>query len=227
MSDKIPVITIDGPASSGKGTIAIALAHMLGWHFLDSGAIYRILAYHVIKNKIDPTKQDEVLALIPTISINFKIQYPQNFVFSNDENISLAIREENCSITSSIIAKNEKIRHALLQKQRDFRQMPGLIADGRDMGTVVFPDAFLKIFLTASAFERAKRRYNQFLEIGDQVDFQVIYRDLQERDERDKSRQVAPLVAANDAYTIDTTNLTPDEVLGKIKNLLVAKNVIL
>lgn len=213
----IPVITIDGPSGSGKGTISKGLAEKLGWHFLDSGAIYRVLAYAAMQDNVSPT----AIATLESIALSLKAQFidipgkPQQIIFRNHD-IALAIRQESCGNFASKIAGISEVRSALLNYQRSFRKAPGLIADGRDMGTVIFPDATLKVFLTASAEERAKRRQLQLQASHIDVNLSSILHDLLERDARDAERKVAPLKPATDAITIDTTSLSIEEVLQQI-----------
>lgn len=217
----IPVITIDGPSGSGKGTISKMLADRLGWHFLDSGAIYRVLALSALQNGIDEHDFDALINLANNLDANF-VDQKNNLqkITIKGTDVTDAIRQEGCGIFASHIAALPAIRHALLQYQRNFRKTPGLVADGRDMGTIIFPDAKLKIFLTASVEERAKRRQLQLQEKGINVSLNDILRDLVERDARDEQRAVAPLKIASDAIVVDTTNLSIEEVLQTIIDLL-------
>lgn len=214
-----PVITIDGPSGSGKGTICKELAEKLGWHLLDSGAIYRILAYVAIQAGINPEDisalEKIALTLKDTVKFLDHSAKPQQ-IFFQQQDITNAIRSEECGNFASKIAKIAQIRSILISYQRSFRLAPGLVADGRDMGTVIFPDATLKIFLTATAEERAKRRQLQLQEANINANLNHILRDLQERDARDAARTVAPLKPAEDAVIVDTTNLSIDEVLQVI-----------
>lgn len=221
----IPVITIDGPSGTGKGTIGWLLAQRLQWHFLDSGALYRAFACAVmLSDNMDVNDENVLLELVKKIQITF-ISDPQNNsyrtnVLLSNENISAQIRSEECGKTASSLASNPHVRKALLQWQHDFASSPGLVTDGRDMGTVVFPNAKIKIFLFASAEERAERRYKQLKEQGINVNLDRILADLTERDERDMKRATAPLKPAEDAIWIDTTDLSINDVLHRILKLV-------
>jgi cytidylate kinase len=208
-----PVITVDGPSGVGKGTLARLLALHYGWHFLDSGALYRLLALAAQRQGISTDNAERLAALARKLDIRFQTKESGEMcIFLNREEVSDAIRSETCGNDASRIATLAAVREALLQRQRDFRQAPGLVADGRDMGTVVFPDASVKIFLTASTKERANRRYKQLREKGIDVSLSVLVRDIAERDERDAKRQAAPLSPAVDAVVLDTTELSIDAV---------------
>lgn len=208
----VPVVTIDGPASSGKGTVAAALAGRLDWHLLDSGAIYRVVACGALKQQLD--KQD-VNALLNLIR-HMELRFVNGHIWYNGEDITYAIRTPECSETTSKISAIAEVRAALLEAQRSFMREPGLVADGRDMGTVVFPDAGLKIFLTASARVRAERRLKQLSNQGISVNLADLERDIMTRDERDSNRAVSPLRPAENAMVIDSSNMTPEEVLDII-----------
>ncbi len=211
-----PIITIDGPSGSGKGTISQKLAQHLNWHYLDSGAIYRVLAYMIEQQQLDPQDTVQIQSQLKQQQIDFKASK----VYLNQQDISLEIRTETCGNMASKIASLPTIRPLLLQWQRDFCQAPGLVADGRDMGTVVFPDAQLKVFLTASLEERAKRRYRQLQEQNKHASLAQIKTEMAVRDQRDSQRVIAPLVATEQALTIDSTDKTIDQVIDLILDRL-------
>jgi CMP/dCMP kinase len=199
-----PVIAIDGPTASGKGTVAALVAERLGWHYLDSGAIYRVLALAALKQALDLSDEPALAEL----ARNLDARFVAGGVSLDGFDVSLDLRREETGNAASKIATLPSVRAALLERQRAFCIMPGLVADGRDMGSVVFPDAFLKIFLTASAESRAERRYKQLIDKGLAANIDDLLRDLKERDARDSSRAVAPLVACEDAVLLDTTTLS-------------------
>ena len=208
----IPVLTIDGPAGAGKGSIAGMLADTLGWHLLDSGAIYRVAALAALRRGIDLHDEVAISALIPQLVIEFK----QGDAWLNGECVSGDIRNEACASATSKIAALPKVRRELLALQRSFCKAPGLIADGRDMGTVVFPEAPYKFYLTASAEIRAERRLKQLSEQGLSAKLQDLIQDINARDERDSNRPVAPLKPADDAVLVDTSPLTQAEVFAEV-----------
>lgn len=220
-NNDIPVITIDGPSGTGKGTISQSLAKYLGWNFLDSGSLYRILAFALAQKKIDLKNVQQLTKIANELDINF-VANDSDVVHTllDNEDITQAIRSEECANNASIIAAIPEVRAALLQKQRDFLKPPGLVTDGRDMGTVVFPDATLKIFLTASSQERAKRRYYQLQNQGRKVSLEEIEAEITLRDERDMKRPVSPLKPAEDAIILDTTILSREEVFENIVELV-------
>jgi len=215
-----PVLTIDGPSGAGKGTISQYVAQHLGWHYLDSGAIYRALAVAADAQAIHHTAISALLNCIQQMQLQFVPEKSALRVWLNGADITESLRLESTGNQASTLAVIPEVRAALLERQRDFRQMPGLVADGRDMGTVVFPDAPYKVFLTASAEERAQRRYKQLNEQGVCVKLASLVRDISARDQRDMQRANAPLKAAADAYTIDTTGMPIEKVVAAVLALL-------
>ena len=207
-----PVITIDGPAGSGKGTIAALLAKQLGWFLLDSGAIYRVAAHAALEAKLDLEDETALVNLIQSLAMRFT----DGKVWRNHQEVSLAIRTPVVADATSRISTLPAVRAALIDQQRAFRQAPGLVADGRDMGTVVFPDAKLKVFLTASPEIRAQRRLKQLSEQGIYANITALIGEIKERDERDSNRPIAPLRPADDALIIDSSQLSPEQVLSLI-----------
>jgi len=217
MQESVPVITIDGPSGAGKGTAAKIVAEQLGWHLLDSGAIYRVLAVATQHHNIGVDEEEPLIPIASHLDVQFEVQGDQGVkVILEGEDVTKTIRLEEVGELASKIAAFPRIREALLRRQRAFRMTPGLVADGRDMGTVVFTDAPVKIFLTASAEERAQRRFQQLKEKGFDVNIGRLLEDIKARDERDQNRKVAPLVPAEDALIIDSTDLSIDEVVNKI-----------
>jgi cytidylate kinase len=214
------VITVDGPGGSGKGTVAMRLAQDLNWHFLDSGALYRLVAVAAMDRGIDAGDAERLGRLARALDVSFGVSDDGMVILLDGNYITGRLRSEGVSAFSSKIAVIPEVRAALTQRQRAFRRLPGLVADGRDMGTVIFPDARLKIFLTASAETRAKRRYKQLKEKGENVNLSRLLRDIRERDERDRSRSVSPLKPADDAHVIDSTELSINQVLQKIHKLI-------
>jgi cytidylate kinase len=215
-----PVITIDGPSGSGKGTVSRMLSQKLGWAILDSGAIYRVLALASMHHQITPENEESLVPLAAHLDVQFIADESTggSKIILEGEDVTHAIRLEEVGGHASKIASLPRVREALLRRQRAFREPPGLVADGRDMGTIVFPNAEVKIFLTADAEERAKRRYLELKEKGADVKLDALLSDLKVRDERDKNRETAPLVAAEDAYVIDSTDLTISQVLDAVLN---------
>jgi len=206
---KIPVIAVDGPGGSGKGTLARAVAEQLGWHLLDSGALYRIIGVVCLQQSVPLDDESAVAALATGLDIAFSGEQ----VMVNGVNLSDEIRTEDAGVVASQVAPFAAVRAAVLALQRSFRRAPGLVADGRDMGTVVFADANLKIFLDASASERAQRRYKQLKNKGLSVSLRGLLAQIQERDARDRGRAVAPLKPADDALIVDSTAMSIDAVL--------------
>lgn len=217
-SDKAPVITVDGPSGSGKGTLAQLLAQHLGWHYLDSGALYRVLALAANHQGITPSNQEDLGSLVQNLDVRFASDSvgASIRVFLDGVDVSNIIRSEDCGNIASKIASLPKIREILLVWQRDFHKAPGLVTDGRDMGTVVFPEAVLKIFLTANSQERAKRRYKQLKEKGIEANLCLLEREIAERDARDYERDNAPLKQANDAIILDSTKLAIEDVFQRV-----------
>ena len=212
------VITIDGPSGSGKGTVSRLLAQQLGWHILDSGAIYRVLALAAIHHNIEADDEEALIPLAAHLDVQFEIEDPSApaRIILEGEDVTNSIRNEEVGGVASQVAFLPRVREALLRRQRAFKQEPGLVADGRDMGTVVFPSAEVKIFLTASAEERANRRYKELKEKGEDVTIPRLLKAIQERDERDMNRTVAPLKPADDALVLDSTELDANQVLDKV-----------
>jgi len=199
----VPVVAIDGPSASGKGAVALRVSQVLGFHYLESGALYRLVAL------AGPEAPESTAA---TMEISFQ----DGRIFLSGQDVTDSLREEVVATRASDVAQRPGVRTALLQRQRAFRRPPGLVAEGRDMGTVVFPDAALKVFLTASAAVRAKRRYKQLIDKGIDANLHALSRDLEQRDARDAARAVAPLAPAPDALQLDTSERSLDEVVGVI-----------
>ncbi len=219
MTMTIPVLTIDGPSGAGKGTVSRMVAKKLGWNYLDSGSIYRSLAIAVLQKNAGLTNIDEIVQIARMMDLVFDCN-DDLIVKLNGVNITTQLSTETTGNAASIIAAIPEVRLVLLQKQKNFKKPPGLVADGRDMGTVVFPEAQIKIFLTASASERALRRYKQLMEKGIDVNIQQITREIEERDRRDKERKTAPLAQAEDALYIESSALTIDEVIAQVLSLV-------
>lgn len=223
---KPPVLTIDGPSGSGKGTISRAVAERLGWHFLDSGALYRAVGLAASWADLDLTDADAVARIARATEVRFVDRRGDDpLVFVNGIDASGELRTETCGATASAIAAIPAVRDALVAKQRSFRLAPGLVADGRDMGTVIFPDAQWKVFLTASAEERAERRYKQLKQKGLDVTLAALLREILARDARDAARPVAPLRPAADAVLIDTTGHTIEQVVAEVLSMVQSRSI--
>ncbi|MDX1733896.1 MAG: (d)CMP kinase [Halioglobus sp.] len=217
MADDIPVITVDGPSGAGKGTIAHMLADHLGWHLLDSGALYRVTGQACLIEGVSWDDADAVTEVARALDVSFTAAADGEVqVAYKGRDVSAAIRTEEGGRGASTVAAIPGVRSALLERQRAMRQPPGLVADGRDMGTVVFPAAPLKFFLTASAQERAERRHKQLIAKGESVSLPRLLQDIQERDERDSTREVSPLVPAEDAVVIDSSATPIEEVFAQV-----------
>ena len=220
-----PVVTIDGPSGSGKGTTARLTAAMLGFHLLDSGAIYRILGLAALDRGVDLQDAHALCALAAGLELAFPYDQHTTQIELDGRNIAGSLRNQDVADAASQVAVHPEVRDALMSLQRSQVKAPGLVGDGRDLGTVVFPDATLKIFLDASAAVRADRRYLELIESGQTVERSAILRDLEIRDIRDRTRTVAPLVAADDAYVIDSSEKNPADVLAVVRDLCRAKGL--
>ena len=203
---KVPVIAIDGPSASGKGTVASRVAAALGFHYLESGALYRLVA---LAGGADPA----------ATAANLQAEFQGGLIFLNKQDVTDKLRDEPVGVRASEVAQIPAVRSALLNRQRSFRQPPGLVAEGRDMGTVVFPDAMLKVFYLASPEVRAQRRYKQLKDKGNSANLAALSHALEERDKRDAAREVAPLKPAADAVSLDSSELTVDEVVDQVLNM--------
>lgn len=216
MTADVPVMTVDGPSGSGKGTVSAALADRLGWHLLDSGALYRLVALAAAEQGLTAAAPEALARVAARMRIAFRPGPGGSAVELEGRDVTAELRAEATSRAASEVAVVPAVRTALLERQRAFAVPPGLVADGRDMGTVVFPNALLKVFLTAAPEARARRRYKQLKEKGIDVSLRDLSRDIAERDRRDASRPVSPLRPAEDARVLDSTSLTPDQVVERV-----------
>lgn len=215
-SEVIPVITLDGPSGSGKGTVAELLARAFGWHLLDSGALYRIVALTAVERGVALNDPAALAAMTQALAIHFELGPGEVRIRVDEHDVTGAIRSDTVSQNASLVAQHDAVRAALLDVQHSLRQPPGLIADGRDMGSVVFTDAPLKIYLDATAEERARRRHKQLKDKGLGGSLRGLLKSIQERDQRDMNRSVSPLIQAPDAILIDSTHLSIDEVVDEV-----------
>ncbi len=211
----VPVVAIDGPSGSGKGTVALRVARALGWHYLDSGALYRVLALYAVRREVPLDDESRLAELAGSLPLRFD----QGKAMLDGSDVENEIRSEQAGDRASRVAPLPAVRRALLAWQRNCAMLPGLVADGRDMGTVVFPDADCKIFLTASVEQRAQRRFNQLRQKGFDVNIHRLFEEISERDRRDAGRRVSPLRPAEDAVLLDTTELTIDQAVEAVLGL--------
>jgi len=219
--ETVGVLTVDGPSGSGKGTICKLISEKLGWHYLDSGAMYRALGIAAIEHNVDIHDEDKVAALIELIDLEFKRNTDDEWaVFLDGVEVQHQLQTENVGRVASIIAVFPKVRHGLLLKQQSFKKAPGLVADGRDMGSVVFVDAAHKVYLTASAEERGKRRYKQLIEKGIDANLSNVVDEIELRDSRDKNREASPLIVPEGALLIDSSSKSIGEVVEEVLQLL-------
>lgn len=217
--DLPPVLAIDGPSGAGKGAVSAAVARRLGWNALDSGAVYRSVALAALERDVSADDEAALVELTRNVHLTFRAGEGGIDVFLDDRDVGDSLRTEAVSVMASRVAAIPAVRAELLELQRACRAMPGLVADGRDMGTIVFPDAELKVFLEASVEERAKRRYKQLKEKGESVMLSRLFRDMQARDRRDRERAVAPTVPASDAVVVDSTHLSLEQVIEHVVGL--------
>ncbi|MGB2102158.1 MAG: (d)CMP kinase [Porticoccaceae bacterium] len=222
----VKIITVDGPSGSGKGTVSRILAKQLGFHYLDSGALYRLLGLVAVRHHIDLSRTTDLSKLAENMDVRFEaLANGHNRVLLEGEDVTQELRTEETGALASNVASIPAVRDALLIRQRQFAKAPGLIADGRDMGTKVFPNAQLKIFLTASIEERASRRYKQLLEQGENVSLRALEEQVRSRDERDMNRKASPLAIATDAMEVDTSDLSIQEAVDRLQNLAILRGI--
>ena len=226
MTSSVPVICVDGPSGAGKGTLSQHLANAFSWHLLDSGALYRVVGYACRQANVSLDDETAVAQMARALNVDFQPGEKGVTVWLSDQDVTAVIRSEQGGLDASRVAALPRVRAALLLRQQELARTPGLIADGRDMGTVVFPDAPLKIFLTASAQARAERRLHQLQGMGESVSLPRLLAGIQERDARDEARAVSPLVPAGDAIVIDSTTLSADEVLQAVRELADGRNLL-
>ena len=225
--NNVKIITIDGPSGAGKGTVSRILAKQLGFHYLDSGALYRLLGLVAVRHGLEISISADLTKLAENMDVRFQAKdNGQNIVLLEGEDVTDELRTEETGALASRVAENPKVRSALLLRQQQFAKPPGLVADGRDMGTKVFPEAQLKIFLTASIEERAKRRYKQLLERGENVKLRALEEQVRSRDERDMNRKSSPLTVATDAVEVDTSDLTIQEAVDRVQNLAILRGLL-
>ncbi|MDB2360294.1 (d)CMP kinase [Porticoccaceae bacterium] len=225
--NNVKIITIDGPSGSGKGTISRILAEQLGFHYLDSGALYRLLGLVAVRHGIEISINADLTQLAKNMDVGFQAKADgHNIVLLEGEDVTDELRTEETGALASRVAENPRVRSALLERQHQFARLPGLVADGRDMGTKVFPEAQLKIFLTASIEERASRRYKQLLEKGENVKLRALEEQVRSRDERDMNRETSPLAAATDAVEVDSSDLTIQEAVDSVQNLAILRGLL-
>ena len=225
--NNVKIITIDGPSGSGKGTISRILAEQLGFHYLDSGALYRLLGLVAVRHGIEISINADLTQLAKNMDVSFQAKADgHNIVLLEGEDVTDELRTEETGALASRVAENPRVRSALLERQHQFARLPGLVADGRDMGTKVFPEAQLKIFLTASIEERASRRYKQLLEKGENVKLRGLEEQVRSRDKRDMNRETSPLAAATDAVEVDSSDLTIQEAVDSVQNLAILRGLL-
>ena len=225
--NNVKIITIDGPSGSGKGTISRILAEQLGFHYLDSGALYRLLGLVAVRHGIEISINADLTQLAKNMDVSFQAKADgHNIVLLEGKDVTDELRTEETGALASRVAENPRVRSALLERQHQFARLPGLVADGRDMGTKVFPEAQLKIFLTASIEERASRRYKQLLEKGENVKLRALEEQVRSRDERDMNRETSPLAAATDAVEVDSSDLTIQEAVDSVQNLAILRGLL-